>query len=117
VYRPGHETQQLATVGIAREAERSLRRSCAGRIVIMLTPIAIVVCGALYGTAAYGLYQTTLAQELAGGLAPILVMAFVIGLVLVVVLAGMIGNRLRRRLWRGLYRRAMRPRSILGRRK
>jgi len=93
-------------------AERSLRRSCAGRIVIMLTPITIVGCAALYGLSSYLLYRAGLAQGLPGELTAALTVGCLTGLVVTVALAWLAGNWLRHSIWRALYRRAMRPRSM-----
>jgi len=90
---------------VADEVDRTLQRTCIGRIVSLLTLIFIVLCVLIYGGALLALNATGLLKQLPESVGGVLTAGLCVGFFLAIILAGLIGNWLRRLFWRALLRR------------
>jgi len=97
--------RRLGTLAAVDMVDRTLQRSCIGRIVSMLTLIFIVLCIALYALMWYGLTRAGLAERLPQPIGGALGLSLFGGFFVAIILAGLIGNWLRRRIWHLLIRR------------
>jgi sterol desaturase/sphingolipid hydroxylase (fatty acid hydroxylase superfamily) len=102
----GKNLNQLGRMSVANQTDRTLQRSCIGRVVSMLTFIFILLCIIFYGILFFVLYKTGLTQvQLPEQVQPFLAIGIACSFILAIVLAGLIGDWLRRIIWRSLLRR------------
>jgi hypothetical protein len=91
---------------VAYQADRSLRHTCAGRVVNALTFIVIIFCLGLWITFFILFKDQVIAQPLSGNiLTNLTCLIFFGGLLVTLFVGALIGNFLRRTFWTMLVKR------------
>lgn len=96
---------KLGKITAANQADRTLRKSCIGRIVSLLTLIFLLSCGCLYASGGYWLYQGGWADKFPNTAEKIMLIGFIVGFFACIIVAGLIGNWLRKQIWKILLKR------------
>jgi len=97
-------TRRLGKVAVARQVDRTLQRSCIGRVVSLVMLLTMVACVSLWVGAAWLVNQAGLSDAVSGLPEPVLPCAFFGGILLCIVIGGLVGNWLRRLVWRVILR-------------